>query len=133
MTEETIKQAEPTGKTVMIVDDEMDSIEVVKTILGQNGYKVIQAINGDDCLKQLAEGANPDLILLDIMMPGTPVKEVVDQIGDKYIEGMKLAYISAVDLSDAKKDGLMNENIREFIQKPYDIDNLLDVVRKLIG
>ena len=67
-------------KTIMIVDDEPDIKETVKTILEKDGYTVITAINGDDCLKQLETGLKPDLILMDIMMPGTPVREIIPKI-----------------------------------------------------
>ena len=64
------------SKTIMVVDDEPDNITTIKTILESNGYKVITAVNGDDCLKKLKR-AHPDLILMDVMMPGTPVNIVV--------------------------------------------------------
>jgi len=63
-------------KTIMIVDDEADIRETIKTILEREGYNTILAIDGDDCLKKL-ETVKPNLILLDIMMPGTPVRDIV--------------------------------------------------------
>ena len=67
------------AKKIMVVDDEADIRSSVKTILEKEGYEVITAVNGDDCLKKLEKG-KPDLILLDIMMPGTPVREIVKKI-----------------------------------------------------
>ena len=54
---------------VLIVDDEPDILEFLHYNLSRNGYEVIQAINGLDAVK-IADLETPDLILLDIMMPG---------------------------------------------------------------
>jgi len=117
------------GKTIMVVDDEPDNRAVVKKILSKKGYTLIEAVNGDDCLKQLKKGPKPDLILLDIMMPGTPVKEVVPKL-----KGIKIAYFSVVSTSEADKEKLLKEkNIVDFIQKPFDINDLLKRVQRLVG
>tara|TARA_Y100000294_G_scaffold174575_1_gene192931 strand:- start:1230 stop:1424 length:195 start_codon:yes stop_codon:yes gene_type:complete len=63
------------AKTIMIVDDEQDNLTTVKTVLEKEVYVVLTAISGDDSLKQIQAGAKPDLILMDIMMPGTPVRD----------------------------------------------------------
>ncbi len=114
-------------KTIMVVDDEPDVNATVKTVLENAGYKVISAINGDDCLKKLKKD-KPDLILMDIMMPGTPVKQVVEKI-----KGIKIAYLSVVRLNEAEKEDLFkNKNIVGFLQKPFDVDTLVKNVDKLV-
>jgi len=116
------------GKTIMVVDDEPDVQDTVKTVLEQNGYTVITANDGDECLKKL-KTEKPDLILMDIMMPGTPVKEVV-----KKIKGTKIAYLSVVRMSEAEREDLLKaKNIVDFIQKPFDINKLLAKVKELVG
>jgi len=116
------------AKTVMIVDDEEDIRTTVKTILERAGYKVVEAVNGDDCLSKVGE-AKPDLILLDIMMPGTPVKDIVPKL-----KGIKVAYLSVVRVGEAEKEDLMkSDNIVDFIQKPFDVNTLLERVKKLAG
>lgn len=114
-------------KTIMVVDDEEDIRESVKTLLEANSYKVILAKNGDDCLKKIAKG-KPDLILMDIMMPGTPVREVVEKI-----TGTKIAYFSVVKTTEAEMEKLMKKNVVSFIQKPFDINELLAKVKELTG
>ena len=115
-------------KTVMVVDDESDIRATVKTVLEKNGYKVITAVNGDDCLKKL-EKTKPDMILMDIMMPGTPVRQVVEKI-----KGVKIVYLSVVRTSEAEKEYLLkSKNISDFIQKPFDIDELVRKVKCVIG
>ncbi|MFA5141618.1 MAG: response regulator [Candidatus Woesearchaeota archaeon] len=112
-------------KTIMVVDDEPDIRATVKTVLEKNGFKVITAVNGDDCLDKLKK-EKPDLILLDIMMPGTPVKEIVPKIKGK------IAYLTVVRVTEAEKEQLLkNKNIVDFIQKPFDIKDLVKRVTKL--
>ncbi len=115
-------------KTIMVVDDEPDNIATVRTILEQNKYKVIAASNGDDCLKKLNK-QKVDLVLLDVMMPGTPAGLVAQEIKDT-----KIAYLTVVRTSDAEKENLMKAgNVVDFIQKPFDIDDFLGRVKKIVG
>ena len=115
-------------KTIMVVDDEPDNRSTVKTVLEKNGYGVITAVNGDDCLKKLAK-EKVDLILMDIMMPGTPVIEVV-----KKIKNTKIVYLSVVRTSDSEREEMLkSKNILGFIQKPFDIDDLLSKVKTYVG
>jgi CheY-like chemotaxis protein len=60
---------------IMLVDDEPDVIYLIKKILEREGYEVSEVYNGKDCLERV-EGENPDLILLDVMMPGIDGWEV---------------------------------------------------------
>ena len=114
-------------KTILVVDDEPDIRQSVKLILEVNGYKVVTATDGDDCLKKL-KTITPDLILLDIMMPGTPVADIVKQITD-----INIAFMSVVRISDARKRGLcMQENIVDFFQKPFNVSDLVERVSLLL-
>lgn len=102
-------------KLIMVVDDEADNRTTVKEVLEGKDYHVITAVNGDDCLDQLKK-VKPALILMDIMMPGTPVKEVL-----KKIKGIKVAYLSVVRVSEAEKEDLTkSKNIIGFIEKPFE-------------
>ena len=117
------------AKKIMVVDDEADIRTTVKQVLEKSGYQVTQAVNADDCLKKVNAGEKPDLILMDIMMPGTPVREVIPKLGK-----LKIAYLSVVRTSEAEKEDLMkSKNIVDFIQKPFDINELLKRVKKLVG
>ncbi|MBS3176991.1 response regulator [Candidatus Woesearchaeota archaeon] len=112
------------AKTIMVVDDEEDNRITCKAILEKEGYNVVTAVDGDDCLRQLKK-VKPALILMDIMMPGTPVKEVVAKIKD-----IKIVYCSVVRTSEAEKEELLGKNIIGFIQKPYDIKDIVAKVRQ---
>ena len=114
-------------KKILIVDDELDVRESVRTILQANGYKVETAVDGDDCLQKVRD-IQPDLILLDIMMPGVPVEEIIKQIQD-----IKIAFMSVVRISDARKRGLCSQpNIVDFFQKPFNVSDLVDRVEFIL-
>jgi DNA-binding response OmpR family regulator len=116
------------SKTILVVDDEQDIRDSVKTILISNGYKVVTAVDGDDCLQKVGD-KKPDLILLDIMMPGTPVEEIIPKIKD-----IKIAYMSVVRISDARKRGLCSQsNIVDFFQKPFNVSDLINRVKMILG
>ncbi len=114
-------------KKIMIVDDEPDIRNTVKTLLKKNKYEVITANNADEALKKFkAEKKKPALILLDIMMPGTPVREIIPKM-----KGTNIVYLTAVKITEAEKEDLLkSKNIMGFIQKPFDLDNLLKEVKK---
>ncbi|MBS3108200.1 response regulator [Candidatus Woesearchaeota archaeon] len=114
-------------KTVMVVDDEADIRSSVKTILEKNGIKVILAVNADDCLEKLKK-EKPNLILMDIMMPGTPVREILPKIKNKVV------FLSVVRTSEMEREELLGiKNVIGFIQKPFDINDLLMKVKKFLA
>jgi len=116
------------AKKILVVDDEEDIRTTVKAVLDKEGYEVKLAINGDDALKKWSS-FKPDLILMDIMMPGTPVREIIPKM-----KGAKVAYLSVVRTSEAEKEDLMkSKNVVDFIQKPFDIKTLTTKVKKLVG
>jgi CheY-like chemotaxis protein len=114
----------------MIVDDSEDIRISLDFLLKANGYESICAESAEDCLEKLKKQTKkPDLILLDIMMPGMPVKELINKITD-----IKIAYMSAVWISDEDKQKLLApDNVIDFISKPYEGDDLLKKIAKQVG
>ena len=116
-----------TQKTILIVDDQKDIRATLRTILEHESYTVIEAENGDDCLTKLKK-IKPDLILMDIMMPGTPVIDIVRQIS-----GVKIVYISAVRATDMEKKQVFHDSkITAYIEKPFNIKEVITCVKKII-
>lgn len=120
--------SEKKTKTILVVDDEPDIRDSVKMILEMNGYNVVTAIDGNDCISKV-DKYSPDLILLDIMMPGMPVTDVVKQITE-----IKIAFMSVVRISDARKKGLcIQSNIVDFFQKPFNVSDLVERVELILN
>lgn len=66
-------------KTILIVDDDIDTLQLIGTMLEQKGYKIIAANNGEKAL-QITQSELPDLIILDVMMPGIDGYEVTRRL-----------------------------------------------------
>ncbi|HRY82369.1 MAG TPA: response regulator [Candidatus Moranbacteria bacterium] len=67
-------------KTIMIVEDDSFVMDIYETKIAKEGFGVITAVNGAEAVKKLEEGARPDLILLDIIMPYMDGLEVLKKI-----------------------------------------------------
>lgn len=114
-------------KKILVVDDEEDIRDTLKTILEKEKFTVVTGKEGADAVK-LATKEKPDLILLDIMMPGLPVKEVIKKIKQK-----KILFVSAVRMSEAEKEDLTKQNnVLGYIEKPFNIKELVKQVKKAL-
>lgn len=117
-----------TDKKILVADDEESITELVAFALELEGYQVIQAPDGPEALR-LAREEHPDLAMVDVMMPGLDGREVSRRIKeDPATSNIPVLLFSAApnpDLSEAKADG--------FMPKPFDINQLVDTVRRYIA
>ncbi len=123
-------------KTIMVVDDEKDTCDTLELIVEREGYGSICAYNGAEAIKKLREAETlPDLILLDIMMPGVTAKEVVAEIlkTERYSK-MKIIYVTAVNVTEAEEKELLKpKQVVGFIIKPFELKVIIKEIRKAIG
>jgi len=120
-------------KTIMIVDNNKNIMGEVKVILEKSGYKVIEASSGKKCLKKL-ETTKPDLILMDIIMPGMSGWDTVTEIKkNKKWNKIKICFLSVVETSEERKKALKDLGIDGYIMKPCSKKCLLEEVKKLIS
>lgn len=105
-------------KTIAIVDDDVYIGDMVDEVLRREGYNVIRAYSGTEALLLLSN-TKPDLILLDLMMPGLTGEEVLPKI-----PGIPVIVVSArVDVDDKVK--LLLGGAVDYITKPFDTKELL--------
>lgn len=115
---------------ILVVDDSPDNILLVKTILEDEGYDITQADSGYAALAQIDQSP-PDLVLLDIMMPGMDGYEVTRRIrGNKKLPFIPILLITAHD-QPSVVEGL-DLGADDFIRKPVELDELLARVRSLL-
>jgi CheY-like chemotaxis protein len=114
---------------VLVVDDDPDILEAVCDVLAGEGYRVARARHGREALARVAE-ERPDLVLLDMMMPvmdGLAFARELQAAGRS--PPIPVVVISAD--GDAERAG--GVGAREFLPKPFDLDALLDAVRRSAG
>jgi two-component system alkaline phosphatase synthesis response regulator PhoP len=118
-------------KTVMIVDDEPDVLLSVAQILEANNYRTIKAKDGYECLDILKEEI-PDVLLLDIMMPGMSPKEILREIEkDSKLAKSKIIFLTAIHLREAEEEGILeSKQVVDFIEKPFTVRRMLDAIER---
>jgi len=117
--------------TVLAVDDENDVLLIVKTALQVEGYRVFTAADGPEALKTAAE-EKPDLILLDIMMPGMDGFEVLTRLRENEAT-CQIPIIMLTGLSEReRKRSAIERGIKYYIVKPFEFQDLVSKVRLAI-
>ena len=104
--------------TIAIIDDDVYIGNMLEDLLNRNGYSVIRAYSGTEALL-LLKGRQPDLILLDLMLPGLSGEAVLPEI-----QGIPVIVISAKIDIDNKVDVLM-AGAADYLTKPFDTKELL--------
>ena len=109
---------------ILIVDDTPANLNVLSAILGKRGYRVRPAINGTLALKA-AQKAAPDLILLDVQMPGLDGYAVCRQLkADPQTRAIPVIFISALDDVLDKVEAFQVGGV-DYITKPFQIEEVL--------
>ncbi len=117
-------------KKIMVVDNEPDIVDLTRTVLEIGGYSVVPAYSGEESLRKL-EKEKVDLVLLDIMMPGMSGWDVFNRIKKKNSD-IKVAFMSVLEISDKRKQVLLDEGLADYIMKPFDKDTLLERVDNIL-
>ena len=118
------------SKKIMIVDDEEDIRVSVGQIFEVRGYEVIKAVDGNDCLNKLERGI-PDLVILDIMMPGMNGWDVAARIKEnpKWDE-IPIVFLTAK--GDEMSIGMGGLGSEEYVVNPFDIIKLKERVEEIL-
>ena len=105
-------------KQILIIDDDMYIGNMLEEVLAKQGYGVLRAYSGTEALLVLSQ-VTPDLVLLDLMLPGLSGEEVLPRI-----KGIPVIVVSAkVDIQD--KVNLLLGGAADYITKPFDTQELL--------
>lgn len=103
---------------ILIVDDDLYIGNMVEEVLTKDGYSVSRAYSGTEAVLSLSETA-PDLVLLDLMLPGLSGEEILPKIRD-----VPVIVVSAKADTENKVDMLLN-GAADYITKPFDMKELL--------
>ncbi len=119
------------AKTILHVDDEPDVLALVKVVLEREGYQVVSAESGKDCLDALKK-QKVDLILLDIMMPKMSGWEVLKKVKKDYPK-VKVVFLTVVKINEKMLADLIKDGLTDYIQKPCSNVEMVARVKKALG
>jgi two-component system alkaline phosphatase synthesis response regulator PhoP len=116
------------AKKVLVVDDDVKTVELVKLYLNRDGYKVITGYTGTDALK-LAREHHPDLIVLDVMMPGMNGLDVCRTLRSE--SEVPIIMLTALTTDDDRLKGL-DIGADDYVSKPFSPRELAARVRAVL-
>ena len=119
-------------RTVMIVDDNLDIVTIVKTILEGKGYNVMCAYSGPELFTRL-EGQKPDLIILDIMMPQMDGLEVLTRLKESSDTAAIPVILLTAKVQYEDVLGGYKLGADYYITKPFTSTQLLNGINLLLG
>jgi DNA-binding response OmpR family regulator len=116
------------GKKILVVDDEADLVETIRFSLEVEGFETMVAYNGEEALS-LARKENPDLIILDLMLPKLDGYKVCRLL--KFDERYKHIPILMLTAKAQERDRLLGKETGadDYMTKPFDIDQLMEKVK----
>jgi DNA-binding response OmpR family regulator len=117
--------------TILIIDDELTTLKLVKMVLQRAGYRIITATNGSEGLRKVEE-CDPDLVLLDLVLPGLDGFQVCRELRQNP-KTLKLPVIIFSGLNRPAEQRLAFEvGGDDFLTKPIRLADLLDKVRSAL-
>lgn len=119
--------------SIMVVEDNENLVEALKNIMETQGHTTNVAYNGEEFLNKV-ESVNPDLVLLDIMMPGLTTKEILGGLKEKGFDKLKIILVTAILFSEDEIGAMTeNYNIVDYIMKPFKVSDLVNRVNKALN
>ncbi len=130
-TPETSSESVPAGEQVLLVDDENYVRDLGKRILEQAGYTVITAANGREALEIYErEQSNIALVVLDLIMPVMGGEECLEEF--LKINPHVKEIVSTGHSLDARERLRLNAYVRGFVNKPYEVRQLVQIVEQVL-
>ena len=124
-----IKKAEPL--TVLLVEDTEDNRFMMRRLLEMAGYRVIEAMNGEEAVK-LAQTQSPQLILMDLSLPvidGLAATRLIRKLPE--FEAIPIIAVSAHDTSDFQSEAI-DAGCNSYVTKPIDFAELEELIARLL-
>ncbi len=117
---------------ILVADDEPALLRLLEFVLGRRGY-IIQGVTNGNAAVEILKTESPDLVILDVMMPGLDGYEVLTYIRETaHLEGLPVVMLTARAQLDDIQLGL-SLGADAYLAKPFDPEDLLSVVESLIS
>jgi DNA-binding response OmpR family regulator len=114
---------------ILLVDDETALLDSLEPFLRRNGFQVVSALNGEDALRKV-ESFEPDLVVLDIIMPGIDGREVLRRLRacNNWVYVLMLTQVTGAD----NRIEALNEGADDYLDKPFVMGELVARIRTLL-
>lgn len=119
---------EESRQRILVVDDEPDTITLIKHIFLQDGFDVAGALSGAECLRKIPE-INPDIILLDMMMPEMDGMQTLQEIHK--ISSIPVIIVSAISQKSEIVNALQN-GVDDYVTKPFNNAEVIARVKNVL-
>lgn len=120
------------GKKILVVDDDPTSLRLLELILSKEGYQVVSASNGLEALRK-ARTESPDLLILDVMLPGFDGLEVCHRLrSEPDMAKLPILMLSAKQ-QKSDQDAASKVGANAFLPKPVNRTALLSKVAEFVG
>ncbi len=131
MADEKDEKSDEKRQRVLLVDDDREIVESIRMALESKGYEVLVARDGNQGLA-MAEREDPDLVVLDMMMPKRSGFLVLEKLRRTRPVPLRVIMITANEGSRHKAYADML-GVDDYIRKPFAMDRLMDSVKRLLG
>jgi DNA-binding response OmpR family regulator len=115
---------------IMAAEDRPETLGLIERILTRAGHEFVGVLSGEECLKRY-EREKPDLILLDIVLPGIDGYKVYEEIKARH-KGQKIAFLTALDIGPQAQAKLFKLGKPHYIPKPFDPSELVNKVEEIL-
>ena len=130
--EHTSAFGRPADKLVLIVDDDDSVRDLLEFVIKKEGFRIEKAADGEEALNK-ARSANPDLILLDLMLPKFGGFEILRELQGDDTGGIPIIIITGRYTDRSTSDMIKQEpNVKDFIEKPVKPQILTALVHKIL-
>lgn len=120
-------------KRILIVDNDDTILTLLRTLLDSYGYETLGALNGKTAIDILAREIGIDLIILDIMMPRVSGWQVMEFLkGHHNLNKIPVIMMTAKADDESVNKGLYNEQVSDYIIKPFEMDDFIDRVESVV-
>jgi len=119
-------------RKILVVDDDVELVELITEVLERDGRFEVKSVNNGFDAGMMVKDYQPDLIVLDVMLPDINGKEVCQRVrSDQSMDSVKIICISGM-VEDDKIHELKAAGANDFMRKPFEVDRLVDRICTLL-
>jgi DNA-binding response OmpR family regulator len=117
---------------ILVVDDDPDLLELVSTTLESAGFEIVGVTSGREALAVARGEAPPDLVVLDVQLPGMSGYEICRELRDDFGEGLPILFVSGFRTESLDRVAGLLVGADDYLVKPFAPDELIGRVRALV-